>query len=191
MTVLDAGTLQNRSGPDRRILVRETVHGPVLGYATVGGTRVALTSQRATRGREILSAFLFADLNANRPRDARSFLRVASQLEMTFNLFYADDRSIAMYSAGRLPVRAVGASGALPTRGTGEHDWRGFVGASGHPQAVDPASGAIVNWNNRPAAGFAAADDSVLVGVGAARAAPRARDRRRGGGTRSPRWSAR
>ena len=42
---------------------------------------MALTSQRATRGREILSAFLFADLNANRPRDARSFLTVASQLE--------------------------------------------------------------------------------------------------------------
>ncbi len=164
MTVLDAGTLQNRSGPDRRILLRETVHGPVLGYATVGGARVALTSQRATRGREILSAFLFADLNANRPRDARSFLRVASQLEMTFNLFYADDRSIAMYSAGRLPVRAAGASGALPTRGTGEHDWRGFVGAAGHPQAVDPASGAILNWNNRPAVGFGAADDSFSWG---------------------------
>ena len=164
MTVLDAGTLQNRSGPDRHILVRETVHGPVLGYATAGGTRVALTTQRATRGREILSAFLFADLNANRPRDARSFLRVASQLEMTFNLFYADDRSIATYSAGRLPVRAAGASGALPARGTGEQDWRGFAGTGTHPQAVDPSSGAIVNWNNRPAPGFAAADDAFSWG---------------------------
>ena len=164
MTVLDAGTLQNRSGPDRRILVRETVHGPVLGYATVDGTRVALTQQRATRGREILSALLFADLNANVPRDARSFLRVASKLEMTFNLFYADDRSIAMFSAGRLPVRAGGATGALPTRGTGEHEWRGFVPTAGHPQAVDPASGAILNWNNRPATGFAAADDQFSWG---------------------------
>ena len=91
--------------------MRETVHGPVLGYATVGGARVALTQLRATRGREILSAFLFADLNANVPRDARSFLRVASQLEMTFNLLYADDRSIATFSAGRLPVRADGATG--------------------------------------------------------------------------------
>jgi acyl-homoserine lactone acylase PvdQ len=164
MTVLDAGTLQNRDGADRRILLRETVHGPVLGYATAGGTRVALTSQRSTRGREILSAFLFADLNANRPRDARSFLTVASQLEMTFNLFYADDRSIATYSAGRLPVRAPGASGALPARGTGEQDWRGFVGASGHPQVVDPASGAIVNWNNRPSPGFSASDASFSWG---------------------------
>jgi acyl-homoserine lactone acylase PvdQ len=33
-----------------------------------------------------------------------------------------------------------------------------------HPHVVDPQSGAIVNWNNKPAAGFAAADDNFSYG---------------------------
>ena len=33
-----------------------------------------------------------------------------------------------------------------------------------HPHVVDPASGAIVNWNNKPAAGFSAADDNWSYG---------------------------
>ena len=164
MTVLDAGTLQNRSGPDRRIVLRETVHGPVIGYATRGGTRVALTRMRSTRGREILSALTFADLNANVPTDARSFLRVASGLELTFNLLYADDRDIAIFSSGRLPLRAPGSDGGLATEGTGRHEWRGFLLAARHAQVVNPPGGAILNWNNRPAPGFAAADDEFSWG---------------------------
>ena len=33
-----------------------------------------------------------------------------------------------------------------------------------HPQAIDPPSGAIVNWNNKPAPGFGAADDNWAYG---------------------------
>ena len=40
---LDAGTLRSTGSPDQRLNLLQTVHGPVLGYATVGGTRVALT----------------------------------------------------------------------------------------------------------------------------------------------------
>jgi hypothetical protein len=41
-------------------------HGPVLGYATVGGRRVAISSRRSTRGRELPSALAFQDLSTNR-----------------------------------------------------------------------------------------------------------------------------
>src|ERR1035437_4700674 len=33
-----------------------------------------------------------------------------------------------------------------------------------HPHVVDPPSGEIVNWNNKPAVGFAAADDEWSYG---------------------------
>jgi acyl-homoserine lactone acylase PvdQ len=160
MTTFDAGVLEGRDGEaDRRIVFRETVHGPVTGYATVDGRRVALSSQRSTRGREILSAIWFADLNLNRVTSARSFLRRASRMEMTFNWLYADNRDIAQFTSGRLPVRSPAVEPGLPTLGTGEHEWRGWVGAARHAQAVNPPSGAILNWNNRPARGFAASDD--------------------------------
>jgi acyl-homoserine lactone acylase PvdQ len=52
----------------------------------------------------------------------------------------------------------------LPTKGTGEYEWKGFLPPSRHPQVVDPASGVLVNWNNRPAKRFGAADDNWAYG---------------------------
>jgi acyl-homoserine lactone acylase PvdQ len=85
-------------------------------------------------------------------------------VEFGFNWFYADDRDIAMFSGGRLPVRAPGTDPALPTVGTGEFDWRGFIPFRGHARAVNPPSGAILNWNNRPAASVGAADGNFAFG---------------------------
>ena len=51
MGAFDAGVIVGRPGePDRQLVYRETVHGPVKGYATVDGKRVAITSRRARRG---------------------------------------------------------------------------------------------------------------------------------------------
>lgn len=164
MGVFDAGVLKGGGLPDARVVFRTTVHGPVTGYATVGGRRVAIAERRSTRGREILSAVLFADLSTNRVDSARSFLRAANRMEMTFNWLYADDRDIAQFTSGRLPLRSADVDPALPTLGTGEYEWQGWLGFAGHPQTINPAGGAILNWNNRPAHGFSAADDDWSLG---------------------------
>ncbi|HSK57813.1 MAG TPA: penicillin acylase family protein, partial [Actinomycetospora sp.] len=165
MGTFDAGVLRGAAGePDRRLAFRTTVHGPVIGYATVEGVRVAISRKRATRGRELLSGLAWQDLNTNRPRNAREFLRSAAKLEMSFNWFYADDRDIATFSTGRLPLRPPTVDPGLPTRGNGDFEWRGFLPFAAHPQAVSPASGTIVNWNNKPAPGFTAADDQWSYG---------------------------
>jgi hypothetical protein len=52
----------------------------------------------------------------------------------------------------------------LPTKGTGRYEWRGFLPAARHPHQVDPASGLLLNWNNRPARGWGAADDNWTYG---------------------------
>jgi acyl-homoserine lactone acylase PvdQ len=141
------------------------VHGPVLGYARSDeGKRVAISTKRSTRGRELLSALAFQDLNTNRVHDAQSFFRAMNQLEFTFNWFYADDRDIAMFSSGRLPIRAPGAGTGLPTRGTGEFEWRGFEPLRRHVRGVNPKNGVILNWNNKPGRGFPASDDNWAYG---------------------------
>jgi acyl-homoserine lactone acylase PvdQ len=166
MTTFDAGVLKGTaSEPDRQVVFRETVHGPVLGYArTDEGARVAIATKRSTRGRELLSVLAFQDLNTNRVRNAQSFFRAMNQLEFTFNWFYADDRDIAMFSSGRLPVRAAGVGTGLPTRGTGEFEWRGFEPLRRHVRGVNPKSGVILNWNNKPGRGFSASDDNWAYG---------------------------
>jgi acyl-homoserine lactone acylase PvdQ len=166
METFDAGELKGANGrPDEPVVFRTTVHGPVDGYATVDGERVAIARERSTRGREVLSALFFADLNLNRVTSAQTFQRAANRMEMTFNWLYADDRDIAQFTSGRLPLRALDANPSLPRLGTGEFEWRGFAPFSAHARAINPAGGLITNWNNKPAAGFAASDDDWSAGI--------------------------
>ena len=165
MTTFDAGSIVGRPGePDREVTYPETLHGPVKGYATVDGKRVAISVKRSTRGRELGSLGFFLDLSMNRVRSARDFVRSASTMELTFNWVYADDRSIAQYTSGRLPLRPATVDPGLPTKGTGEYEWQGFAPAAAHAQAINPATGVILNWNNKPARGYAGADDEWTWG---------------------------
>ena len=158
------GTLKAQGQPDQQVSYYETTHGPVVGYATVAGKRVAISMQRSTRGRELLSTRAFYDLNTGRVTSAQDFLQTMNAVEFGFNWFYADDRDIAMFSSGRLPIRAAGTDPALPTIGTGEYDWRGFIPFAAHARGINPPAGTILNWNNRPAANVGAADSNFAYG---------------------------
>lgn len=164
MRRLFVGTLKAQGQPDQQVSYYETAHGPVIGYATVGGKRVAISAQRSTRGRELLSSRAFYDLNTGRVTSAKSFQKSVGAVEFGFNWFYVDHRDIAYFSSGRLPVRADGTDSALPTVGSGGYDWRGFVPFAGHAQGVNPASGVILNWNNKPAANVGASDGNFAYG---------------------------
>jgi acyl-homoserine lactone acylase PvdQ len=146
--------------PARDVTFHETVHGPVSGTVTVNGKPYAVANLRSTRGREATGGLIGAALNAGRLHSARDLARAAAGFGFTFNLFYVDHRDIAFFSAGRVPVRAPGTNPSLPTLGTGDYDWRGFVSARRHPQAINPRGGILKSWNNKPAAGWGAADDN-------------------------------
>ena len=161
MTTFDAGVLRAGDGdPDQQVSFSETVHGPVSGTATVGGKPYAITTKRSTRGRETASVLAFYDLNSNNVDGARDWAKVMNQVEFTFNWFYVSEDHVAYFSSGRLPKRARGTYPGLPTLGTGEYEWRGFLARNDHPHAVDPDNGLLLNWNNSPAPGFGAADDN-------------------------------
>jgi acyl-homoserine lactone acylase PvdQ len=166
MTAFDAGTLRGANGaPDQRVTFLRTVHGPVVAYANVGGRRVAISSQRSSYGRDTLDQLPFQALTNNRVRSPQDFIRAFLRSPQTFNAFYVDDRHIAEVTTGRLPLRAPDVDPGLPTNGDGGHEWRGFLPGSRHPQQIDPPSGRIVNWNNKAARGFEAADNAWNYGV--------------------------
>ncbi len=161
MSTFDAGTVGFQNDP---VVFKETVHGPVLGYATVDGERVALSLQRSTRGREVASALGFEELNDGTVHDAESFFDAAHKIDFTFNWFYSDRKDIAMFSGGLLPIRDRRVDMGLPTNGNGNYEWRGFLSQDRHPQGLQPRDGANTNWNNKPARGWEAADDTWSYG---------------------------
>src|SRR5215210_1188799 len=160
MRTVDAGTIAGAG----RVRYRTTVHGPVTGYATAGGKPIAIARKRASFGRDVLWQLPFRDATIGRVAGTRSFIRAFARSPFTFNVGYADDRDIAMFSAGKLPRRDPRVDPRLPTLGTGAYEWKGTVPARKLPQQVNPPGGALVNWNNSPAPGFGAADNNWAYG---------------------------
>jgi acyl-homoserine lactone acylase PvdQ len=160
MGKVDAGVIKGTG----RVRYRTTVHGPVIGYGKVDGKTVAVSRKRASFGEDILFQLPFRDMTLNKVDSAKSFIKSMSRSPFTFNAGYADDRDIAMFSAGKLPLRDKRVDPRLPTKGNGQYEWKGFLAASKHPQQIDPPTGQIVNWNNRPAPGWGAADDTWSYG---------------------------
>jgi acyl-homoserine lactone acylase PvdQ len=160
METVKAGTI-TKGGDTVKASFRRTVHGPVIGYARVAGGKklVALSRKRSSMGRETTDQIFFQRLSFGRVRSAADFIRAASATPQTFNSFYADDKDIAFVTTGRLPVRPKGVNGDLPTDGRGKYEWKGYLAAGKHPQDTNPASGLLVNWNNKPAKDFPAGDD--------------------------------
>ena len=157
---VDAGTIKEYG----RVVYRTTVHGPVTGYAKVDGRAVAVSRKRASFGQDVLWQLGFRELTVGSVRSAKTFRAALASSPFTFNVGYADDRDIAMYSAGKLPVRPRGVDPRLPVKGTGEYEWRGYLRQSRRPFQANPPSGLLVNWNNRPAPGWGAADDNWTYG---------------------------
>jgi acyl-homoserine lactone acylase PvdQ len=155
MRTFEAGTLNGQP-----VTFKTTVHGPVIGYATVDGEKVAISRKRSDYGEESLDLLYNRRLSNGQVHSAKSFMKAASLTPQTFNSFYIDDEHIALYGAGLLPIRNKHVDPGLPTWGTGKYEWTGFVSKQGHIQGIDPADGTITNWNQTSALGFGAPDDA-------------------------------
>jgi hypothetical protein len=153
--LFDAGTLNGTP-----IRYPRSVHGPVIGTATVGGAPYALTRQRSTFGRDALNLAALKDMTEGKADTSRRFFAAANQFGFTFNWAYASRTETAYFSSGLLPRRARGLDRRLPTLGTGDYEWRGFLRLGEHPHDVRGPGDLLLNWNNRSAPGFMHGDDA-------------------------------
>jgi acyl-homoserine lactone acylase PvdQ len=165
MQRFDAGTITTSADKSFPVRFWTTVNGPVIGYATTrGGTRIAITSKRASYGKDVLDLLFNRRLSDGQVHSPQSFIKAAALTPQTFNSFYVDSKHVAEITTGVLPLRARGTDPSLPTVGNGQYEWRGFLSLQGHPQGIDPAhtpvKGTMVNWNNNVAHGFGAAPDA-------------------------------
>ena len=158
---VDAGRIAG-SG---RVVFRTTVHGPVIGYGKVNGRTVALSRQRASYGRDILWQLSFRDLTVGTVKLGRDVpgddgdLAVHVQHRLRRRPRHRD--VLGRAAAGAPPARRP----AVPDQGhRRQYEWRGFLAHSKHPYQKNPPSGMLVNWNNRPAPGWGAADDNWEYG---------------------------
>ena len=158
--IFDAGTLNGTP-----VVYPQSVHGPMIGTATVGGRPYALTRQRSTFGRDGLNLGALKDMTDGRATTPSKFFDTANEFGFTFNWAYASRTDTAYFSSGLLPRRAPGLDRRLPTLGTGGFEWRGFLAEDEHPHDVGGPQGLLLNWNNKSAPGFMHGDDTPLGSV--------------------------
>lgn len=158
--IFDAGTL---NGVPIRYPV--SVHGPMIGTATSNGQPVALTRKRSTFGRDGLNLAALKAMTEGDATTPEKFWEAADKFGFTFNWGYVSRSNVAYFSSGRLPKRAPGLDRRLPTLGTGEYEWQGFLELAEHPHAAEGPSGRLLNWNNQSAPGFMHGDGSPYGSV--------------------------
>ena len=135
-----------RGADDVVLRVRETRHGPVVSDL-VGPSNLVLALAAANLAPGDAAPGLQA---LNRAASVAEAGRAAALITAPVqNLLVADRQGIGLFVTGRVPVRRAG-DGSQPVPGAdGGHDWTGFADGAALPQIVAPASGRLVNANER------------------------------------------
>ena len=139
--------LHIRGRPDETFVVRSTRHGPLVSDIVGPGGPLLALSAGGLLPDDHAAAGLFA-LN----RATTIYAAGAAAAAVTApvqNLIVADHDRIGFFVMGRIPVRRAG-NGRFPVAGAdGAHDWIGWASGMALPHVVAPASGRIVNANDR------------------------------------------
>ncbi|MBV9251773.1 MAG: penicillin acylase family protein, partial [Acetobacteraceae bacterium] len=136
-----------RGQRDEVLTVRETRHGPVISDMNPAsdGAILAVSMANLAPG-DMAAAGLFALMKARNVEEAgKAAAMITSPVQ---NLLVADKRTIGLFVTGRVPIRRAG-DGSAPVPGDGSHDWVGWASGTQLPQEVGPASGRLVNANER------------------------------------------
>ena len=165
---------RSRRAADKvKVRFRRTVHGPVIGYARVAGTRARRSRCRAERssaGRETTDQIFFqrpdvrprAQRRRLHPRRRRPRRRRSTRSTPTRRTSRSSPPAACRCGrrASTATCRSTAAAGS-----SGRATWRAAQAPAGH----QPVSGLLVNWNNKPAKDFPAGDEPLGRGRHAAR----------------------
>ena len=136
-----------RGEPDVVTTVRATRHGPVISDLDGKPGPVLAVSMANLLPGDTAAQGLLA-LNAARSV-AEAGVAAGQISSPVQNLLVADRTAIGLFVTGRVPVRRAG-DGSAPVPGaTGEYDWLRLVGGEALPHYLAPASGRLVNANER------------------------------------------
>lgn len=143
---------------DQEVVQKRTLDGPIL-----LSTPDALFARKMSYWMEEMKTFdAMVALWAS--RDVVEVNRAVDHATLNFNFFYVaraktpdgvyngpmPPLQIGWRYLGKVPVRAEGYDPRFPAPGDPEHAWKGFIPINQMPQVINPKSGYIANWNNKP-----------------------------------------
>ncbi len=138
-----------RGGPDVVLNVRVTRHGPVISdLVDPKGPILSVSMANLAPGDTAATGLLALNRAADVASAGAAAARITAPVQ---NLLVADRETIGLFVTGRVPIRRSG-NGAAPVEGAdAAHDWTGWASGAQLPHVVSPASGRLVNANERVA----------------------------------------
>jgi penicillin amidase len=145
--VIHEERIRVRGREDEVLKIRETRHGPVVSdLSSPNGPILAVAMANLAPGDTSAAGLLALNRAPDRAAAALAAERINGLVQ---NMTVADRRGIALYVTGRVPIRRQG-DGSRPAPGAdGSHDWQGWATGAQLPRIVDPASGRVLNANER------------------------------------------
>jgi penicillin amidase len=133
--------------PDQLLTVRETRHGPVISDLDGGtGPILAVSMASLQPGNTAASGLRALNLARSVAEAGQAGAAITAPVQ---NLMVADRAGIGLFVTGRVPIRRAG-DGSAPVQGAdGAHDWIGWASGDQLPHYVAPASGHLLNANER------------------------------------------
>ncbi|MBS0419707.1 MAG: penicillin acylase family protein [Proteobacteria bacterium] len=140
--------------------VAATVHGPVVAWNVERG--VAFTQRYAERGKELDTWVGVVEMaRATNLADFES--KGVARLAWNLGVCYGNSAGqFGFWEAGVLPNRPDGADSRLPTAGTGELEWTGFLALNEHPHMLNPKQGYIHTWNSKATSWMREGDEARI-----------------------------
>jgi penicillin amidase len=138
-------TIEVRNGKNEKLLVTITPHGPIL---TQRGRTVSMRWTGLDPSFELRAFY-----KLNHAQNYEDFLAALRDFHVPAqNFAYADaDGNIAIWAAGKYPIRATG-DGRLPVpAASGTYEWTGFIPFEDLPHTLNPGKGYVFSANTRPA----------------------------------------
>ena len=157
----NAGTLNGTP-----LRYHDSVHGPVIGTATVDGKPYALSRKRSTFGRDGLNLGALKDMTEGKATTPRAVLERGQpvRLHVQLGLRLAQGHRLLLARAACPGGRAASTAGcrrSAPASTSGAAS----CASDEHPHDVGGPGGLLLNWNNRSAPGFMHGDDEPYGSV--------------------------
>ncbi len=148
-------TLHIKGEPDQVVVQTRTRFGPV-----VVSNKDWLLSRRSSYWMREMQASV-SIFNLYKAKTVQQIDAATQNSPMSFNFFWATKHDIGYRYAGAVPIRAAGLDPRLPTPGEPQYEWKGFLTPGQMPHVINPRSGLLANWNNKPAAWWPNLDTPV------------------------------
>ncbi|MGI4746247.1 MAG: penicillin acylase family protein, partial [Janthinobacterium lividum] len=139
-----------RNAPDIVMTIRATRHGPVISDILQGSTggRIIAAAMENLRPEDAAPGLAALDVADDIDAAGRAAALISTPVQ---NLLVADRNRIALFTTGQVPIRKSGDGSVASDGADSMHDWIGHASGTALPTIVSPASGHILNGNERTA----------------------------------------